>query len=347
MTNPSKAVGKRAAVIGLGRMGQRHVEAVEKCGMKVVGVSDVAAQARETARTRFKLDAGACFADGHEMLRAVQPEVVVVATTAPTHAPFVIAAAQAGASHILCEKPVAVSLAEADAMIEACRQAGALLAVNHQMSFMDQYTVVKPLIGSAELGPLVSVLVGASNFGLAMNGCHYFEMFRYIAGSPVKSVQAWLDSTRLANPRGAEFEDHSGRLLARNAAGQIMFLDFSVEAGSGMHVIYTCRLGQIVVDELNGVMRVIARKAEHRELPTTRYGSPTEDRVEKIRPADVVGPTVELLEAMLNGRAFPDGKVGAQALACCVAAHVSHEAGGREIFTDDPALPRDRRFKWA
>jgi len=343
----SQAKGKRVAIVGLGRMGLRHLEAVSKLGMTIVGVADISEQARETARTRFDVEKSGCYADGREMLRSVRPEAVVVATTAPSHAPLVVAAAEAGVRYILCEKPMATSLAEADGMIAACQRSGSVLAVNHQMRFMEQYTLVKALIGSEELGPLVSILVAASNFGLAMNACHYFEMFRYISDAPIGGIQTWFDAANLVNPRGPEFVDRSGRLLARGAAGSSMYVDFSVDAGSGIHVTYICRYGQIVVDEINGDMRVVARKSEFRDLPTSRYGAPADIRARTVKPVDVVAPTIDLWSAMLSGETFPDGNAGAHALACCVAAHVSHEAGGREILLADPALPRDRRFEWA
>ncbi|MFZ2159107.1 MAG: Gfo/Idh/MocA family oxidoreductase [Bradyrhizobium sp.] len=341
------AAGKRVAVIGLGRMGLRHLEAVSKLGMTIVGVADTSEVARETASTRFGVDESQCYAEGTEMLRSVRPDAVVVATTAPSHAPLVVDAAEAGVRHILCEKPMAVSLAEADEMMAACKRSGSVLAINHQMRFMEQYTLVKALIGSDELGPLVSVLVAASNFGLAMNACHYFEMFRYLSDAPISGIHAWFDQAQLANPRGPEFEDRAGRLLARDPAGRSMFIDFSMNAGSGIHVTYICRNGQIVVDEINGDMRVVARKSEYRDLPTSRYGASAEVRTQAIKPVDVVVPTVDLWSAMLQGKTFPDGNAGVHALACCVAAHVSHEAGGREILLADPALPRGRRFKWA
>lgn len=341
------AAGKRVAVVGLGRMGLRHIEAVRKIGMTVCGVADIAETARAAAREQFMLSQDACFADGEEMLRSVRPEAVVVATTAPTHASMVMAAARSGARFILCEKPMATSLAEADEMIAICRAAGAQLAINHQMRFMEQYTKVKALVGGEQLGPLVSIMVAAPNFGLGMNGCHYFEMFRYISGQKLATVQAWFDAAQLANPRGAQFEDRSGRLLGRSDDGRAFYLDFSVDAGNGVQDIFICRNGQILVDELNGEMRVFSRKEEIRDLPTTRYGGAVDIWVEKIQPADVIGPTAHLLSAMLAGRSYPDGEAGLHALSCCVAAHLSHESGWQAVRIDDPALPRARHFRWA
>jgi|GEM_PF-576185 len=346
-SNYSSAAGLRVAVIGLGRMGIRHVQAAKNLNMIVCGVADIAQQALEMAQSNFGLAASECFTDPHEMLGSVKPQALVIATTAPTHAQLVLAAAKLGVRYILCEKPMATSLAEADAMIDACKRSGTNLAVNHQMRFMQQYTRVKELIGSAELGPLSSILVAGSNFGLAMNASHYFEMFRYISDTSVRSVQAWFEDGQLANPRGAQFEDRSGRILAHSETGPSMYIDFSAASGWGLQVIYICRYGQIVVDELNGDMRVAARQAEFRDLPTTRYGMPANVQQLIIEPTDTVVPTMDVWSALLEGCSYPDGAAGAHALACLVAAHISHESGGREVSLDDPLLPRDRQFSWA
>lgn len=341
------ATGLRVAVIGLGRMGVRHIQAARNLGMDVCGVADITEQALEAAQSMFDLDESGSFSDAYEMLRCVRPHALVIATTAPSHAAFVITATELGVRYILCEKPMATSLSEADAMINACKSAGTALAINHQMRFMPQYTRVKALIGSDELGPLVSILVSGSNFGLAMNASHYFEMFRYMSDMSVTTVQAWFEDVQLTNPRGPEFEDRSGRLLARSDGGPSMYIDFSAAAGYGLQVVYICRLGQIMVDELNGDMRVIARKREYRELPTTRYGMPADVRQVTIEPADTVVPTMELWSALLKARPCPDAAAGMHALTCLVAAHISHEAGGREVRLDGQMLPRDRKFKWA
>jgi predicted dehydrogenase len=335
-------------VIGLGRMGLRHVQAVQRLGMRVVGVADVAEAARNAACEAHGIEPGAAYADAHAMLRERRPRALVVATTAPTHAEYVLAAAELGLRHILCEKPMACSLAEADAMRAACARHGAALAVNHQMSFMAQYTEVKALLGSEALGPLASIVVAGSNFGLAMNASHYFEMFRYLVGAPVHSVRAWLEAEPLANPRGPQFDDRSGRLLATSAGGVGMFIDFSSGAGWGLNVSYLCRQGQIAVDELNGHMRVAARQAPYRELPTTRYGMPVDLSERAITPADTVQPTMDVWQAMLSGAPHPDATAGRHALACLVAAHLSQERGGVAVALDEiDGTAEARRFHWA
>jgi predicted dehydrogenase len=346
-TPNNHAFGLRVAVIGLGRMGLRHVETVRRLGMDICGAADLSSEALHSVQDQYGVAESACFIDAYEMLAKVKPEALVIATTAPTHAPFVLAAAEHGVRYVLCEKPFATSLREADAMLKACERVGTHLAVNHQMRYMDQYTKVKAVIGGEALGPLVSILVAGSNFGLAMNASHYFEMFRYISGESVFDVQAWFEDTHLVNPRGANFEDRSGRLLARSEKGPSMFIDFSAQAGWGLQVIYICRHGQIIVDELNGLMRIATRQKQFRELPTSRYGMPVDIRNEMLKPADTVVPTMAVWNALLVGDDYPDGAAGAHALACLVAAHASHEAGNSAMRLDDNNLPRERVFKWA
>lgn len=346
-SNTTPSAGLRVAVVGLGRMGVRHLQAVTNLDMDVCGVVDISEQALATVRDNYGVPASACFTDAFAMLESQKPQALVISTTAPYHSDVTIAAAERGGQFVLCEKPMTTSLARAEAMIDACRRAGTVLAVNHQMRFMAQYTRVKALIGSDELGPLSSILVAGSNFGLAMNASHYFEMFRYMTDVSVTSVQAWFEADQLANPRGAQFEDRSGRVLALSDGGPSMYIDFSASSGYGLQVVYICKYGQIVVDELSGDMRVAARQAEFRDLPTTRYGMPADVRQVTIEPADTVVPTMEVWKAMLAGQPFPDGEAGKHALACLVAAHMSHEAGGVPVRLDDAALPGAREFKWA
>src|SRR5690242_20585865 len=128
----------RSVVVGLGRMGMRHLQILTEGGHEIVGIADPRPEALAEARDKFALREGVCFADAKAMLGQVRPACAIIATTAPAHCELTVMAAQQGASHILCEKPMAVSLAECDAMIDACEKSGTLLAINHQMRFMEQ-----------------------------------------------------------------------------------------------------------------------------------------------------------------------------------------------------------------
>lgn len=336
----------RAAVIGLGRMGLRHLDVLGAAGLEVVGAADRAEEALAKASAAGVPRAG-LDTDPLRMLRNVRAGCVIVATTAPSHAALVCAAAEAGAEAILCEKPMAVSLADCDRMIAACRSAGTRLAVNHQMRFMEQYTLPRALVTGEAFGGLASVTVVAGNFGLAMNGSHYVEMFRFMTGERAARVASWFSSETVANPRGAEFVDRAGCLRLETASGQRFYMDAGTDQGHGMHVTYAGRNGRIDVDELEGHMRLVVRKPEHRAIPTTRYGMPWETSERRIAPADAVAPTRAVLDALLAGRDYPTGEDGRAVVEALVAAHLSDERGGATIDLASTTLPRERVFPWA
>jgi hypothetical protein len=171
-------------------------------------------------------------------------------------------------------------------------------------------------------------------------------MFRFMTDTPVESVQAWFENGELPNPRGAQFHDRSGRVLALNRDRLSMFIDLSNAAGHGLQVIYVCRNAQITVDELSGDVRVTSRKPEFRDLPTARYAMPADVRSMMIEGADTLVPTMSVWSSLLEEGSFPDGEAGEHAVACLVAAHVSDETGTMTRI-DDLGAARGTHFPWA
>jgi predicted dehydrogenase len=335
----------KVCVIGVGRMGRRHITAARNVGFEVVGIYDLSANALATTLTECNVDKSMAFDDAGRMLADVRPDAVVVSTTAPSHCEFVCAAAAAGVRFILCEKPMAASLEECDRMIAACHATGSCLAVNHQMRFMEQYASIKSLVDTPEFGGLRSMVVSASNFGLAMNGAHYFEAFRFLAGD-VAEISCWFDPSNVPNPRGPQYVDRSGQLRGVSASGVRLIMELGGDLGHGIEVVYCCRNGQIFVDELAGFVRAIHRAPEHRDLPTTRYGMPASEFQRKIAQADATKPTEDLWRAVLASGSYPDGEAGRHALAVLVAANLSGESGGNKVALG-AGLPFDRKFMWA
>ncbi len=335
----------KTAVIGCGRMGRRHIQVVRELGLDLRGICDINRDGLEATAREFGLAETTLFQDVSRLLAHTKPECVIVATTAPTHSAYTCQAAEAGASVILCEKPMAVSLADCDRMIETCRQTGTRLAVNHQMRFMEQYTRPKAIVNSPEFGGLTSIAVIAGNFGMAMNGTHYFEMFRFLTDEEPVGVTAWFSPEKVSNPRGPQFEDRAGAVRSITASGKRFYMEIGADQGHGMCVVYAGRYGRLVVDELAGTLHLAVRASEHRTLPTTRYGMPWVETTEKIRPADAVEPTRAVLNALLRSADYPDGEVGRLAVKTLVAAYVSDESGHCAIPLD-ASLPRERVFPW-
>ena len=336
----------KIAVIGAGRMGRTHVQVVRDLGLELVGICDMSIDALALAGEECGVRPDQRFTDASELFQRLRPECVIVATTAPSHCAYTCAAAESGARYILCEKPMAVSLAECDRMIEVCRSEGAELAVNHQMRFMEQYTEPKRIVRSEAFGGLTSVTIVAGNFGMANNGTHYFEMFRYMTDEAPDQATAWFSDEPVINPRGPEFEDRAGAVRLTTPAGKRFYMEIGADQGHGMKVVYSGRHGQLVVDELAGEMHLAVREEQHRSSPTTRYGMPWIETVQEIRPAELSGPSKAVLDALINNRCAPSGYEGRLAVETLVASYVSHENGHKSVSIDGD-LPRERVFPWA
>lgn len=348
MTLASSTCWKTAALIGAGRMGKAHALALRELGVQLGAVCDRREEARAVIGDEFGIAADRRFADAADMYAVLGAlDLVMVATTADTHAELTLQAAAAGVRSILCEKPMATSVADCRAMVAACADSGSRLAINHQMRFMEQYRLVKREFDLGALGMLASMNVVAGCFGLAMNGSHYIEAFHYLTGQFPVEATAWFSGEPFANPRGPAFADQAGEMRFVTADGRRLNFEIGADQGHGMTVLYTGNFGHIFVDELAGKMVVTARLPEHRAQPPTRYGMPNERCELSFAAADNVAPTKAVLAALAEGRDFPDGTNGLQIVSALAASYASVERGNIKVRLDELGDIADRHFPWA
>ena len=328
-------------------MGRRHIEAVRRLGFDLVGICDASRESLRLAGREQNVPAGLHFMEAPKMLESTRPDCVIVATTAPSHCAYTCLAAEAGVRLILVEKPMAVSLAECDQMIEACARHGAKLAVNHPTRFMPRSTEPKRLVSMPEFGGLTSVTVVAGNVGMAMNGTHFVEMFRFITGEDPVEVTAWFSSEKVPNPRGVQYEDRAGSFRVTTASGKRLYVEIGADQGHGLQVVYAGKYGRLTVDDLAGTMSLVVREAQYRDLPTTRYGMPAVTSEFRIPSVDAVSAAGSVLYALSSEANFPSGEDGRIAIEILVAAYQSAENGNTQIRISDAQLPRNRVFPWA
>lgn len=339
---------RTTALIGAGRMGQAHAAALGQLGVPLTALCDTRAEARESTGAAFGVPDDMRFSDPDALYaRLDRPDLVIIATTADSHCDHVQRAAAAGARAILCEKPLATSVADCDAMLAACRASGSLLAINHQMRFMDQYRDVKAVLDSGALGRLASMTAVGGCYGLAMNGSHYIEALMVLTGSRPASVTAWFSGAPVPNPRGPAFFDQAGEMRIVTEDGRRLNLVIGADQGHGMTVTYAGATGHIFVDELAGEMIVTERQAEHRSQPATRYGMPVHRRHSPFAVADNIGPTKAVLDALRAGTGFPDGQAGRAVVAALAACYASAERGNAAVSLDALGDLQQFRFPWA
>lgn len=119
----------RVLVAGCGNMGASHARAYHRMpGFQVVGLVSRGEASRRALGAELGGPPG--FGDYHEALRATRPDVVSINTYPETHGPFALAAIEAGC-HVFCEKPLATTVQEAQAVVDAARARDRKLVVGY------------------------------------------------------------------------------------------------------------------------------------------------------------------------------------------------------------------------
>jgi phthalate 4,5-cis-dihydrodiol dehydrogenase len=195
----------RLGIIGLGQAGAMIIDEI-RAAPDLPWTIAAGADPREHARRRFADEfGGGAYADAQELCRAAQVDAVYVASPSWLHLEHAKAAAEHG-KHIICEKPLTLSLADAVAMIEAAETAGVMLLAGHTHSFDAPIVAMSELVKSGRLGALRTI--NAWNFnefnhrprllselaatrGPVLNqGPHHVDILRQIGGGLVKTVRA-------------------------------------------------------------------------------------------------------------------------------------------------------------
>lgn len=185
----------RAGFIGCGGIATAHADGYRHAGnaeIELVSGSDINPEG-EKAQHLAREHGLRIYEDHREMLKREDLDLVSVCTWPRGHCDATIAAAESGARGILCEKPMAVSLDEADRMIEACEKAGAVLAIGHAHRFSPQAVRARALIQAGEIGE-IAMIWGHCTLDLMNNGTHVIDLISYLNGdSPPRWVMGQID----------------------------------------------------------------------------------------------------------------------------------------------------------
>ena len=206
-TNGSAAT-PQVGVIGMGSIGHTHINAWQANGITPVAFADAVPAALQAT---VAVNGGVAFDDGTKLIQSGTVDVVSICTPPLFHKDLAIAAAEAGVA-VLCEKPLARTLADAEAIAEAVGRTGTLFTVGFCHRFQPEIEKLKAMIDGGELGDVITfrnrfagLMANAhetwfSNPAIAGGGAladtsvHSIDLFRYLIGEPV-SVHAFL-STR-------------------------------------------------------------------------------------------------------------------------------------------------------
>jgi predicted dehydrogenase len=147
----------------------------------VIAAVDPLEAAREQYRKEYNIPHA--FDSVERLMAAVKPDIVSVCVWHLLHAPMTVAAARGGARGIICEKPMAIGMGEADRMIEACEASGTRLVISHQRRFTPGWEKARQLLRDGAIGDPLWVNCTVAE-GLTNWGTHAIDGARFVMDDP-------------------------------------------------------------------------------------------------------------------------------------------------------------------
>ncbi len=203
----------RYALIGCGRISPNHVVAAKNNELDMVALCDIDSKQMDDKILKFDLDSHiAKYTDYKLMLKEQQPELVAIATESGKHAQIALDCIEAGCN-IIIEKPIALSLEDADQIIEKAKEKGVKVCACHQNRFNKSIQKIRDAVEKNRFGKL---LYGTAHIrwtrdyeyysrakwrgtweqdgGALMNQCiHDIDLLRWMMGDDIQEVVGMTD----------------------------------------------------------------------------------------------------------------------------------------------------------
>ena len=207
----------RYALIGCGRISPNHIAAAKKNKLEIVGICDIESKCMQEKAAKFEIEKVPQYTDYHEMLEKEKPELVAIATESGKHAAIALDCIDAGCNLII-EKPIALSLKDADAIIKRAAEKGVKVCANHQNRFNKSVQKIRDALEKERFGKLFYGTAHirwcrdmnyysqakwrgtwAQDGGALMNQCiHNIDLLRWMMGDEIEEVVGMTD--RLQHP---------------------------------------------------------------------------------------------------------------------------------------------------
>lgn len=200
------------ALIGCGRISPNHIAAAKSNNLEFVGLCDTDSKMLYDKAAKFDLWDVHQYSDYHEMLGVEKPELVAIATESGRHAAIALDCIEAG-SNLIIEKPIALSIADADDIIYKAKEKGVKVCASHQNRFNKSIQKIREALERNRFGRM---FYGTAHIrwcrgweyysrakwrgtwnqdgGALMNQCiHNIDLLRWMMGDEVDEVVGMTD----------------------------------------------------------------------------------------------------------------------------------------------------------
>lgn len=228
-------------------------------------------------------------------------DLLIIASTAFTHAEIVKFASNSGIKKIICEKPIATSLGDAREMIKTCNRNKTKLSINHSKRWYASYISLKNMIKKGVIGKIRNITIEMAGGQLGSNGGHHWDLIRFLTGSEFDKLTGFIDKTGTKNPRGSAYIDPGayGLLILKNNIR--IYFDMSEDFGTPFFMKITGEFGRITIDEKNNKYEIYARKNEDRKQSFQKR--PTLSKINfKVKKTNITQACVSSIKEILSQR---------------------------------------------
>ena len=246
----------RTALIGCSRMGAfidnetppdhaaySHAAGYEACARtEMVACADLSAELMEQVGIRYGVPKKHQYLDYREMIEAVRPDILSIATQPEPRAQIFVHAAEHGVPAIYCEKALAASLAEAETMMQAAERHRVFLNMGTNRRWAPGYDAMQAVVDSGRLGKLVSVISHTTG-PLFNSASHMFDMLMRLNNDvPVTSVRANLTDAEEIIDGDRLRSDPAGEGIMQSENGVTLY---ALNTGRAVEVEAICERGTI------------------------------------------------------------------------------------------------------
>jgi UDP-N-acetyl-2-amino-2-deoxyglucuronate dehydrogenase len=237
------------------------------------------------------------YTDYRRMLEQEEIDLLSVVTSDNRHTDIVVDAAAGGVKGILCEKPIATTLADADRMIAACEQHGVPMSIHHSRRWRPHWHAAAAQVGDGPLGAVRRIVgnMGGPRAMLFRNGTHLLDAICWFAGGEPDWVVGVLDEEQQAyGPRYAgdggrdPAFDPGGTALIHFQNGVRAFVNCSKRTSARFELHVFAEHGRLRVDD--SVVEV------WRSQPEGRLESHSYVPAPQVQRADTASAVLELIE---------------------------------------------------
>jgi predicted dehydrogenase len=353
----------RVAIVGCGRISDLHQMGYRgREDAKIVAVCDSNKAHAKTKAREWEVEK--VYTDYSQVLEDKEVDVVELLTPHHLHCPMTVQAAQAG-KHISVQKPMALSVAEADEMIAAADKAGVSLRIYETFVHYSPAVRARQMIDAGEIGEIhavrlhVSTGTGDTAWKIPLSawlwrfnekqcgggplvfdhGYHLFSLAYYLGG-PVEKVFAWIDQTPVREAAGIVKIDAPAMIMFQFKASH-RYGQLDIEHTPNMRIFsdYYADDDRIEVIGEKGIIFINRYTAKTIDLPPLmlfKDGKTTPIPVEGVEWHDSFIATTQDFINKLNTGGTPrlDGPTGKAVLQFTLAA-LQSAATGKEVRPDD------------